>query len=302
MKVLLTGSTGFIGKEVSKLLKNKRCVVRTVEDTLEGDVFVVETINGATNWEGAFDGIDSIIHLAGAAHGKISSTADFYETNLKGTINLAKSAVKNGVKRFVFVSTILVNGVSSTKKRFSPASSADPQSDYAKSKYLAEQALFRLSRETGLEVVVVRPTLVYGPNAPGNFHKLKKLVQLFPVLPFGKVENKRHIISVYNLAELLVTCSFHNAASGQIFLASDGEALSTRELVDAIAYGLNKKVLHLPIPTKLMAGMLRLLGMGSLVTQLFGNLEVDDSNLTNALGWKPPYPIKYSMKKLTMEN
>lgn len=302
MKILLTGSTGFIGKAVSSLLENKRCVVREGYDSKERDIYFVKSINGSTNWHGAFDGVDAIIHLAGAAHGKVSSPKDFYDINLDGTINLANSAIQNGVKRFVFVSSIGVNGISTSVNPFTHTSAANPHNDYAKSKYLAEQALFELAQETELEVVVVRPTLVYGPGAPGNFRKLKKLVQTIPVLPFRMVKNKRHFISVYNLADLLITCASHNAAPGQVFLASDGVSLSTRELIDEIAVGLNKRVMHLPIPTRLMISLIRMFGLDSSVTQLFDNLEVDSSNLRSLLDWTPPYSIRYSMKKLTLDN
>lgn len=301
MKILLTGSTGFIGKAVSNLLTNKRCVVREGCNSKEMDIYFVKSINGSTNWDGAFDGVGAIIHLAGAAHGKVSSPEDFYEINLDGTINLAKSAIENGVKRFVFVSSIGVNGISTSVDPFTHTSVANPHNDYAKSKYLAEQALFELAQKSELEVVVVRPTLVYGPDAPGNFRMLKKLVQTIPVLPFKMVKNKRHFISVYNLAELLVTCASHNAAPGQVFLASDGVSLSTRELIDEIAGGLNKRIIHLPIPITLMTSLMKMLGLGGLVAQLFDNLEVDSSNLRSSLNWIPPYSIGYSMKKLLLD-
>ncbi|OCH11915.1 UDP-glucose 4-epimerase [Aliivibrio sp. 1S165] len=294
MNILLSGATGFIGQQV--LLQDKancihRCVVRVLnKNNAPCETFVIEDINNNTSWTNAFNNIDAVIHLAGIAHNKSDNLDVIFETNTLGTLKLARDAVANGVTRFIFVSTA---SIYENKSVFSAQT---------KSKYDAEVGLKKIAEETGLEVVIVRPTLVYGSNAPGNFGALTRLVNKVSVLPFGLVNNKRDFISVQNLADLLITCASDPKAAGHTFLASDGKAVSIKDFTDAIAKGLNKRLIQLPIPVWLMRLAGKLLGKSVMVEQLVGNLEVDSSNAQEVLGWVPPYTMQQAMHLLLENN
>lgn len=292
---MLTGATGFVGQNVFKLNQNVRCVVRDSEKHSFVDTYTVSSINGSTEWYTCFDSVDAIIHLAGLAHSKLYTNDDYRSINIEGTLRLALNAAEVGIKRFVFVSSIGVNGTSTGEEPFKYDSLSNPHNAYAQSKYDAEIGLKKIAKETGLEVVIVRPTLVYGPNAPGNFGVLTKLIKALPLLPFGLATNRRDFISVQNLADLLVTCATHPKAAGHTFLASDSETVSIKEFTNAIAKGLGKKVFQLPIPVTIMRLAGRLVGKSDMIEQLYGNLEVDSSNIKEVLGWAPPYTMEQSM-------
>ncbi|MCC9651531.1 NAD-dependent epimerase/dehydratase family protein [Vibrio sp. MA64] len=300
--ILVTGASGFLGREVSKRIKNKRCVIRgnglKNESFSDSNLFIVSNIDGETDWKGAFSSIDAIIHIAGVAHTRNVSKADFGKVNVEGTLNLALQAAKSGVKRFVFVSSIGVNGRTTTVQPFSASSKVHPHNDYARSKYDAESGLQKISHSTGMEVVIVRPPLVYGVNAPGNFSSLAALIRRIPLLPFGAADNRRNFIAVQNLADLLIVCATHADAGGNIFLASEGEAISIKEFSDSIAEGMGKKVLQLPIPVWAMHLAGKLTGKSAMIEQLYGNLEVDSSNIKKILGWTPPLTMKQAMATL----
>ncbi|HBC3556800.1 TPA: NAD-dependent epimerase/dehydratase family protein [Vibrio parahaemolyticus] len=297
-KLLITGGSGFIGREFQSRVPDSRWVLRENSSSNVKDYFVIDELNERTDWTGAFEQIDTVIHLAAAAHSK-NHSANYYDTvNYEGTMRLASEAVLAGVKRFVFISTIGVNGSSTKDFAFSKDSKAYPHNSYAYSKYKAECGLKRIAKESGLELVIVRPTLVYGPGAPGNFGTLVKFISLFRVLPFGLANNRRDFIAVQNLVDLLITCSSHPKAAGQIFLASDGETMCTKEFTNAIAEGLSKRVFQLPVPVSLMRLAGHLTGRAGVVEQLFGNLEVDSSNIKEELGWTPPLTMKQAMAKL----
>ncbi len=300
MKILLTGATGFIGKNVSATLKGDcRNVVRGTSISPFEDSFVIDKIDENTNWEGAFQNCSSIIHLAGLAHSNTYTLSDYITTNVNGTLRLASEAANAGVKRFVFVSSILVNGNNTKQLPFEFCSDVNPHNAFAKSKYMAEVGLKEISEKTGLELVIVRPTLVYGLNAPGNFRLLSKLVYKLPFLPFGLTNNKRDFIAVQNLVNLLITCAKHDNAAGHTFLASDGESVSIKEFTNAIAEGAGKSILHLPLPVSLMHICLRFVGKSPMSEQLFGDLQVDSSNIQIVLGWVPPYTMKQAMASLS---
>ncbi|HIF9514553.1 TPA: NAD-dependent epimerase/dehydratase family protein [Photobacterium damselae] len=301
MNILLTGSNGFVGNHL--LINNDIYRIITRDKSKESqNSFYVDSFSSETNWEGAFSNIDCIVHLAGIAHKKSATKNDYFKVNTQGTLKLASDAAKAGVKRFVFVSTIGVNGSSTKpKKSFSYGSKVKPHNAYAKSKLDAELGLKKLAKETGLEIVIVRPTLVYGPNAPGNFGLLTRLVKNLPLLPFGLVKNQRSFIAVQNLVDLLLTCAKHPNAAGRTFLASDRESVSTKQFTNAIAKGLNKSVYQLPIPVSVMFLVAKLFGKQSMADQLLGNLEVDSSNAFDAMGWVPPYSMEQAMTLLSKE-
>lgn len=298
MKILMTGSTGFIGRNLASLGIIHRHIVRSDDKHDYQSFFTIDSLGIDTDWEGAFDGIDVVIHLAGLAHSSKFSDHDYESVNVAGALRLAREASEQGARRFVFVSSIGVNGTCTSEKRFSVNSLANPHNEYAKSKYKAELGLKKIAEETGLEVVIVRPTLVYGPEAPGNFGILTKLVAKLPFLPFGLANNKRDFIAVQNLVDLLVNCALHPDAAGHTFLASDGETVSIKEFTNAIAYGLGKKVVQLPVPVSVMRLVGKLTGKSAMIEQLYGNLEVDSSNIKEVLGWNPPLTMKEAMATL----
>ncbi|GIC16470.1 UDP-glucose 4-epimerase [Vibrio cholerae] len=299
--ILLTGASGFIGKSLSSLNLPIRRVLRAYPDDSDQitDFVVVSDIADSLQLSGAFNDVKSVIHLAGVAHHTGSNSLEFYnDTNVKGTLTLAEEASRANVKRFVFVSSIGVNGTSTIGAPFTPHSTENPHNHYAQSKYDAELGLKKIAENTGLEVVIVRPVLVYGVNAPGNFGLLTKLVSKLPILPFGLVNNRRDFIAVQNLADLLVTCATHPAAAGHTFLASDCETVSTKHFTNAIAEGLGKKVVQVPIPVNLMRFVGKLTGKSTMIEQLCGDLEVDSSNIKEVLGWTPPLTMKQAMATL----
>ncbi|MGL4191305.1 MAG: NAD-dependent epimerase/dehydratase family protein [Vibrio sp.] len=298
MDVLLTGSTGFVGSHLVAKYSIFKHVVRTSDIHSLGSVYVIESIDSTTNWSKAFEGVDAVIHLAGLAHSAHYSTQNYQDVNVGGTLRLASEARKAGVQRLVFVSSIGVNGNKITNKAFEHTDEVKPHNAYAQSKYDAELGLKKIAEETGLEVVIVRPTLVYGPNAPGNFGMLTKLVKKLPILPFGLANNRRDFIAVQNLADLLITCATHPNAAGHTFLASESETVSTKQFTNAIAKGLGKNVIQLPIPVSLMRLTGWLIGKSAMIEQLFGNLEVDSSNIQQVLGWTPPFTMEQAMAQL----
>ncbi|GHY57137.1 TPA: UDP-glucose 4-epimerase family protein [Vibrio cholerae] len=305
--ILLTGSTGFVGTNLVKSLTLKsdyivKSAVRHAVNKDDGLLFEVGDINASTDFELPLKNTTVVVHCAARAHvanhATVDSLAQFRAVNTEGTLNLAQQAANAGVKRFVFVSSIGVNGTSTSDKPFTSHGKVQPHNAYAQSKYEAELGLKKIAEETGLEVVIVRPTLVYGPNAPGNFGMLTKLVKKLPVLPFGLANNRRDFIAVQNLADLLVTCATHPDAAGHTFLASDGETVSIKEFTNAMAKGLGKSVVQLPIPVGLMRLVGKVTGKSAMIEQLFGNLEVDSSNIQQVLGWTSPFTMEQAMARL----
>ncbi|UWZ97356.1 NAD-dependent epimerase/dehydratase family protein [Vibrio splendidus] len=297
-KVLVTGGTGFIGRELSKRLCEARYVLRKGHSVNHVDSYEIDSLDGETCWTGAFDGIDVVIHLAGLAHNKNYKDYQYEQVNVAGTLKLAKDASRQGIKRFVFVSSIGVYGQSNLSEPFNNSSIVDPINNYTKSKYKAECGLLKLAKETGLEVVIIRPTLVYGVGAPGNFGMLTQLVDKFSVLPFGLVNNRRDFIAVQNLADILITCTSHPNAAGHTFLASDSETVSIKEFTNAIGEGLGKKVLQLPIPVSLMRLVGKVTGKSAMIEQLYDDLQVDSSCLEEVLGWTAPFTMQQAMATL----
>jgi nucleoside-diphosphate-sugar epimerase len=299
MSILLTGASGFVGRELSTKYEISKMVVRDNAKYRNQSSHIIKALNATTDWKGAFYNVDTIIHLAGLAHSKSFSIEDYQSVNVGGTLHLAAEAAKSNVKRFVFVSSIGVNGTFTLEQPFSNLSEPKPHNSYAQSKYDAEVGLTKIAQETGMELVIVRPTLVYGPYAPGNFGMLTRLINKLPCLPFGLIDNKRDFIAVQNLADLLIICANSPDAAGHIFLASDGETVSIKQFTNAIARGLNKRLIQLPVPATLMRLVARLVGKSAMAEQLIGNLQVDSSNAQEVLGWVPPYTMEQAMASLS---
>jgi nucleoside-diphosphate-sugar epimerase len=300
--LLVTGGTGFVGSRFIELLNDKCCkyklVTRTCTKTVEKDAFLVDGINSSTIWDGAFKGVNCIIHIAGLAHSQNFDEDDYIEVNTNGTLNLAKQAIKSGVKRFVFVSSIGVHGDASLDESINESSPINPHSFYTKSKYLAEIGLMEIANKTEMEVVIVRPTLVYGSNAPGNFGKLKKLVTKLPFLPFGFCNNKRSFISVDNLSSFLYLCATHPQAAGEAFVISDGDSVSIKVFTNHIASGVGTLLIQLPFPVSVMKILSRIFGKSTQANQLLGDFYVDSSKARELIGWTPPESMRQAMARL----
>jgi nucleoside-diphosphate-sugar epimerase len=245
---------------------------------------------------------DCIVHLAGRAH--VLSEHDqnpleaFRRANCGATLRLAQQAVESGVRRFIFISSIGVNGAETSRKPFDEFSNPKPHADYAISKLEAEEGLKKLLAGTETELVIIRPPLVYGVDAPGNFARLLKFVATGLPLPLGRINNRRSIVSLENLVSFISLCIEHSAAAGQLFLVSDGEDISTTEMVLALAQGMGKKPLMLPVPDSLLKVGAKLLGKESLYTQLCCSLQVDSSKARSLLGWKPQENTLEALEKI----
>lgn len=305
MNLLITGGCGFVGQKMIKRIPAGDVVVSSAQKRIDCakriKQVIVSDIGPDTDWSECLDDIDVIIHLAARAH-VLNETSEkplelFRKVNTFGTINLAKQAAEAGVKRFVFVSSIGVNGNKTSEGRaINEKSPINPQADYAISKYEAEEGLRNLSSLMGFELVIVRPTLVYGFGAPGNFGNLVNLVEKLPFLPFGITHNLRSFISVDNLADFLYLCAHHQNAAGETFVISDGEDVSTKQLTNAIAQGLKRRGIQIPVPVIFMRLVASILGKSKITEQLLGNLRVDSNKARKVLGWIPPQSSLSALK------
>jgi nucleoside-diphosphate-sugar epimerase len=299
VKVLVTGGHGFVGGAVCAAL-DARGIARRVASrsaAVEGrsEEVVVGDICRTTDWTAALSGVTDVIHLAARVHvmrdGASDPLREFRRVNTEGTERLARASAAAGVKRLVYVSSIKANGEATGARRFSPSDRPEPQDPYGISKLEAELALARVADETGLEVVIVRPPLVYGPAVRGNFLRLLRLVRSGVPLPFGSANNLRSFVFVGNLADVLVTSTLHARAAGQTFLASDGEDLSTADLCVRLGRALGRPSRLIPVPLTVLRSAATLLRRSGEFQRLLGSLQVDSSSLRTALGWAPPFTV-----------
>ena len=306
MKFLVTGANGFVGKALcAELLRqgqSVRAAVRSEHAPIDdAEVVVVGTIDGGTGWGAALRGIDTVIHLAARVHVMKDKAADplaeFLKVNLYGTSNLAQQAASAGVKRFVYVSSVKVNGEQTTVNRpLLEADEPDPQDPYGMSKWRAEQDLQRIAHETGLGVVIVRPPLVYGPGVKGNFFSLLAAIDRGIPLPLAGAHNTRSLVYVGNLVDALIACATQAAAAGQTYLVSDGADVSTAMLVEKIAGALGRNSRSFYLPPGLLRAAASLLGRAEQMDRLFGSLRVNDEKLRRELGWSPPYTLEQGLR------
>jgi nucleoside-diphosphate-sugar epimerase len=302
--VLVTGTNGFVGEALCQLLVQKedfevKGAVRKLYPHLEPRINYYQTgnIDAQTNWSEALIGTDIVIHLASRVHllkdPAPAPLEEFRRINVEGTINLAKQAIQAGVKRFIFASSIKANGEETgTDYAYQEKDTPKPQDGYGISKWEAEQALYQLAAESGLEVVILRPPLMYGPKVKANFLRLLKIVDQGVPLPFASIQNQRSFLYLGNFVDAIWHCMQHPQAVGQTFLVSDGEDISTPELIRQIAKALNRPARLFPCPPSLIQFAGQLTNKSSTVERLVGSLLIDSNKIRNQLGWKPPYTLQ----------
>jgi len=292
VKVLVTGATGFVGRVAVRTLAAAghavRMAVRTERPATGFESVVVGELGPDTEWSRALDGIDGVLHLAARVHvmrDHAGGADEFHRVNTEGTLRLASAAAGAGVRRFVFLSSVKVNGEATTGRPFSADDAPRPADAYARSKLAAEQGLLEMQ---GLEAVVIRPPLVHGPGAKGNLARFCRLAKSGLPVPFASIDNRRDLVGVENLASLVERCLVHPAAAGQVFLAADGEALSTPRLYALIAAALGRPARMVPVPVGLMRALARPLGFAGEFDRLTQSLELDIRKTRRLLDWTPP--------------
>lgn len=303
MKVLLTGANGFVGQELcAELLRDGHWVRGALRKNTgrlakadEIEYVVVGSVDADTVWQPALMGCDVVVHLAARVHVMRDAASDplaeFRKVNTEGALNLSRQAAQAGVRRFIFISTIKVNGEGSDNPYLETDTPA-PKDPYAISKWEAEQGLQKIALETGLEVVILRPPLVYGPGVRANFLHLMQLIQQGWPLPLGAIKNHRSLLYLGNFVDVIRLCIEHPAAPGQTFLVDDGQTISTPDLIREIAKAMNRPARFVPVPVSLLQWVGSMTGRSAAVSRLTGSLYVDSQAIRSRLGWTPPYSMQ----------
>ena len=311
-RVLVTGATGFIGHPLCHYLLEQGWFVRAVGRSPKFEITnphleycTIENIGENTNWDPLLEGIDAIIHLAARVHHvkarKMHSLALYQETNVKGTQQLAKAAIRCNVKRFIYISSIKVNGEKTITMPFRAEDQPHPQDAYALSKLQAEQILQEESRRSGLEWVIIRPPLVYGPHVKGNFNRLMQLAKTFIPLPFLNIKNSRSLLSVYNLCSFIECCAKHPCARGEVFLVSDNQDVSTPQLIRLLREHRQFRSWLFPFPVSLLKLIGSLTGKRMEIDRMVDSLQVNIEKTERLLSWKPPFSLEASVQKLSAQ-
>jgi len=303
VKVLITGANGFVGRALCSHLAEAGIAVRAAVRAAAPDVVgvvVVGDIDGATDWSRSLDGITHVVHLAGRAH-VLRETAQeaeaaFRAVNFEGTRRLAEEAAARGVRRVVFVSSVKACAESTSGPPLTEQSTPHPEDAYGRSKLDAERTLLRIAGSTNLEVAILRPPLVYGPDVQANFLRLMQLVDRAVPLPLGSVRNRRSLVYRGNLASAIECCLTHPAAAGETFFVSDGEDVSTPELIRRLAVAMDRPTHLWPMPVRLLRIAARLAGMDSQVGRLVDSLVVDSARIRTVLGWTPPFNLDQGLR------
>jgi nucleoside-diphosphate-sugar epimerase len=290
--ILVTGASGFVGKALCAELCMRNQPVTAVSREWLAPESIADSLRQCS----------TLVHLAARVHVMRDAAQDplqeYRNTNVKGTLNLARHAAAVRVRRFVFISSVKVNGESTAPgHRFRPDDVPAPQDPYGISKMEAEQGLRQIAAETGMEVVIIRPPLVYGPGVKANFAALMRAVQRGWPLPLGAVHNQRSLVALDNLVDFIVTCTTHPAAANQTFLVSDGQDLSTTALVRGMAQAAGVPPRLLPVPVSLLRLAERLLGKADAIDRLCGNLQLDSSKARDLLGWVPPVSVEEGLRR-----
>lgn len=306
--ILVTGATGFVGSALVARLAREgletRACIRGGDACMPAGIHVVRVagLTADSDWSQTVAGVDAVVHLAARVHVMDDTAADpwveFRRVNVQGTLNLARQAAAAGVRRFVFISSIKVNGEAT--KVGAPFSADDipaPLDPYGVSKMEAEQGLRELAAQTGMEVVIIRPPLVYGPGVKANFQAMMRWLARGVPLPLGAIQNRRSLVALDNLVDLIVTCLDHPAAVNQTFLVSDGEDLSTTQLLRRMGQALDKPARLLPVPAALLSLGAAVMGKSGVAQRLCGSLQVDIAKTRQLLGWNPPLSVEAGLKK-----
>lgn len=296
-KILVTGSTGFVGTALCAEMKRRTMpFLAAVRKVTEPGQVKVGNIDAGTDWTEALKGCGVVVHLAARVHQMQETLADplamYRAANCDATLALAQAAAQQGVRRFVFVSTIKVNGEFTHARPFSADDLPQPADEYAQSKWEAEQGLHRIGARSGMEIVVVRPPLVYGPGVRANFLRLMQLVKSGVPLPLASVDNRRSLVGIANLVDFLLLCATSPGASGKTWLISDQHDLSTAELVTLMAAAMGKPPRLFSVPPILLTGAAVMLGKGKAASRLLDSLQVDSSAASDLLGWKPVLTVE----------
>lgn len=312
MNVLLTGANGFVGSRLVECLDDNSFVeltgvVRKKTSLSQGRVIEVSDLGANTDWLKVLSNQQVLVHTAARAHVMKDEVPDplveYRKVNVDNTLNLARQAVDAGVGRFIFISSIKVNGEHTpVNQPFTEEDAPAPEDAYGISKLEAEQGLQRIARETGLEVVIIRPPLVYGPGVKGNFASMIKLVEDGLPLPLGAIHNKRSLVALDNLVDLIITCIDHPSAANEIFLAADGEDLSTSDLLRRVAGAMGKPSRLIPVSASLLQLGATILGKKAMAQRLLGSLQVDISKARALLGWAPPLSVDEGLRRCFIDN
>lgn len=305
--ILLTGSSGFIGSNLSKELDKRKIkylpVSRRKDHSIKKHFYEIPDIDGSTNWNNALKDCSSVIHTAARVHVMKDSSKDplseFRKVNVSGTINLAKQSIEQGIKRFIYLSTVKVNGDDTEiEKPFFYNDSNLPSDPYAISKFEAEEELKALCKNSNMDLIIVRPPLVYGPGVKGNFSSLMKAIALRIPLPLKGIDNRRSLISIYNLNDFLIKCLNFEGTLNETFLISDDQDLSTSELISKICFYMKKKDLSFKLPEPMLINLFSFIHKRREIRRLTNNLQVDISYSKDRISWTPIYTVEDSLKEM----
>lgn len=303
-RVLVTGATGFVGQALCQDLTRRgwqlRAAIRNQSGLPAGcEPCVIGDIGPDTDWTEALDGVGGVVHLAARVHVMRERARDplvaFRRINVEGTLHLAGAAIRAGVGRFVFLSSVKALGEKTPDGPWTDATPPKPVDPYGVSKWEAEAGLREMGERAGMDVVILRPPLVYGPGVKGNFRTLMGLIQRGVPLPIGGIGNRRSLIYLGNLVDAIEACLSHAAAAGQTYLVRDGEDLSTPELVHRLALALGRRPRMLPVPAAMLKLAASCLGRGAAAERLLGSLTIDDSRLRADLAWRPPFTVEQGL-------
>ena len=308
-RILVTGANGFVGTALTRMLaepgNNVRCAFRRQRPDNSDNAFyesvIVGDINEETKWSNALQNVDSIVHLAARVHVMDETDPDplaaFRKVNVNGTKKLAYEAAKSGAKRFIFMSSIKVNGEATKEHPFTEEDTPAPGDPYGVSKCEAEQTLLNISKETGLEIVIIRPPLIYGPGVGGNFIRLLNWINRGIPLPLKSVDNRRSLVFVDNVADIIIRCINHPNAPGQTFFVSDGEDLSTPKLMSKLANAMKRPSRLVPFPPSVLLMIAKSIRKGDVAKRLLGSLQVDSGKANRILGWSPPISVDEGLSR-----
>lgn len=305
-RVLVTGATGFVGSVLCDVLAQSGYVVRAaVRDSGRTPSCVAECVvtgdlGEDARWHEALKGVDSVIHLAARAHilGDSNDNSALYrQANALNTLILARQAAAAGIRRFVFLSSVKVNGEATTERPFNASDHPHPRDAYGESKWEGERFALAVGEQSGMEVAIVRSPLIYGPGVKANFLRLMRWVDKEWLLPLGSARNKRSLVSVWNLCDLLLKMLTSPIVPGRVWMVSDGEDLSTPQLIRRIASAMDRRARLLPVPVQVLRLLGFALGYRAEVMRLCGSLEVDIKETREALGWSPPVPVNEALQR-----